>query len=357
MRFPTYIRAINRAISKRVCGDVGRRVAVIKPLLSIVAVLFSVAPLSSTAENRPVIVVTLSPLAALVRDIGHDHFDVVTLIEQHQDPHHYALKPSDLRRLRRADALLWLGATFEPYLVPQLQRASVTQQLSVESIKGLQWLPLGGYQHNEHDTHDTHQRHSSEVTAQARDPHIWLSIKNRPILIKAMTEWLASSSSETRIQQAIRARGEKLMAEWLQHAPQWQQFVHTLRGSVLVDHNAFAYLIAEHDWALAGVIQGQHDIKPSLKHLLKLKRAVQSGEVACLIVHPATDVRLIRKVDSEQRLTRITINPLLGGDDEGKREGGEQEESAVWFESLQAMEQLFHTLAQCAEQRAVSPKE
>jgi ABC-type Zn uptake system ZnuABC Zn-binding protein ZnuA len=56
--------------------------------------------------QRPVIVASTSMIASLVRDIGGDHFEILTLLSPNSCPGHFDLKPADVLRIRGAALII-----------------------------------------------------------------------------------------------------------------------------------------------------------------------------------------------------------------------------------------------------------
>lgn len=90
--------------------------------------------LSYTSHARATIVVTVQPLADIVSALVDGKIDVDVLIDANQDPHAFALKPSDLEKLERAQGIVWLGPESEPTLTKLLNRMNDTPPVSVRVV-------------------------------------------------------------------------------------------------------------------------------------------------------------------------------------------------------------------------------
>ncbi len=80
----------------------------------------SLLALAPDAAARLSVVATVPDLAALARDVGGEHVDVVSLAGPDQDPHYVDPRPSYMVMLRKADLLLLVGLELEVGWLPNL---------------------------------------------------------------------------------------------------------------------------------------------------------------------------------------------------------------------------------------------
>ncbi len=76
------------------------------------------------------IVTTIKPLALIVNDIAGPRANVDVLLPTNASPHDYALKPSDIKKLKTADMVVWVGPELELFLEKVLLRQKNTLQLT-----------------------------------------------------------------------------------------------------------------------------------------------------------------------------------------------------------------------------------
>ncbi|RLE66771.1 MAG: hypothetical protein DRJ38_00880 [Thermoprotei archaeon] len=82
-----------------------------KKLLAVVIfiILTSMANAVYAPAENVVVVATISPLAAIAREIGGDRVIVHYLVPPGSDPHQYALKPEDFNLVRNCDIFISIG--------------------------------------------------------------------------------------------------------------------------------------------------------------------------------------------------------------------------------------------------------
>lgn len=108
-------------------------------------------------------VAVLHPLLGdLARQIGGEHIEVIDLIGPNGDPHHFAVKPEDLKKAEQATLFLAAGMGLEGYL-PKLKTILGDKAQIIEVGATLPALE-GSCARDEHD-------HEHDI-----DPHWWHSI-------------------------------------------------------------------------------------------------------------------------------------------------------------------------------------
>ncbi len=81
----------------------------IRVVLLIVLLIGLTAPLSSSAEQKPLVVASIGPIASIVSEAFGDSVDVVTLIPLGADPHEYQLTAEQVSLLQRASVIVTTG--------------------------------------------------------------------------------------------------------------------------------------------------------------------------------------------------------------------------------------------------------
>lgn len=73
-----------------------------------VLLLCLLLPFTAEGSNlkRPVVVASTTMIESLLRDIGGDYFDILTLIPPTSCPGHFDLRPGDVQRIRGADLII-----------------------------------------------------------------------------------------------------------------------------------------------------------------------------------------------------------------------------------------------------------
>lgn len=256
-------------------------------------------PLSGAAAPRTV-VVSVEPLAMVLRPLYGERAMVVALLAPNQSPHHPMLSPRQMLTLRQADLLVWLGADAEPAmaaLVAKRRGASV-------ALLDLPGITRGrGHQdHHDHADGDADQAgHAHHTQDPGLDPHLWLDPDNMAALARALDERegdALAAGQPAAFLDAL-ARAERLVRAELAPVRQvpW-----------LTYHQPWAYF--QHHFGLhdAVIVSEQLGAGPSSRHFVALAEATRRQGVTCALVEPEAQVDLLRRLCPACRLQ--PLDPL-----------------------------------------------
>lgn len=137
---------------------------------------------SSTAEVEKVrVVVSISPLAEFVEQVGGDNVEVSIMVPSEADLHIYDPDPSQLVELSKADLYVKVGSgvEFETAYMDSIEKAN-SRMLVVDSSEGIDLIEM--IEHHHEDNNKGEDDHGM-------DPHVWLS----PVNAKTMVENICDS--------------------------------------------------------------------------------------------------------------------------------------------------------------------
>lgn len=152
---------------------------------ALLALVFSVPP--SVAASKPVVLASIKPVAMLVKAVVGDELSVDVLLAANASPHDHALKFSDIRAIKSADLVVWVGPELEGVLVKPLSTVPTDEQLQLTDLTTLHWPD---------DAEGEHHDHEHGHGAYTRDPHIWLNPKNSSSVVMAIAEILKEKYPE-----------------------------------------------------------------------------------------------------------------------------------------------------------------
>ncbi len=230
-------------------------------------------PVFGHAETNLKVVTSIQPLQIITNDIMRGVDQAEVLIGPDQSPHHFQLKPSQMRRASRADLLIWISNDLEAGL-------KRVQQVLPEGSHKLELLPRLGLsdQHRDDDDHD-HQVHSHPHDF---DEHIWLS----PDLLIRIAGLISEQLSKLDPAHARQYRqNSQTLSDALQ---QWKQRnrarLHHPQPTYILDHHFLSHF--ERSLALQphDSLRDSHDSATSIRHLRQLQQSLKQHPVKCLLV-------------------------------------------------------------------------
>ena len=149
-----------------------------------IALLFGCSKKEDTQplqSEKPLVFVSIPPLAGLVKNISKDAFEVRTLVGEGQSPHSYEPTAKQLTTLSQADILFTIGVPFEQPLLKKIKPLYPALPI-IETDARVKKRSMPHAHHGEHCTHD----HG------AKDPHVWLD----PLQLEKIAEDLCHGLME-----------------------------------------------------------------------------------------------------------------------------------------------------------------
>ena len=273
----------------------------------------------------------LQQIAAAVQDgVGSPE----VLLPPGASPHHYALRPSDVRRVADADLLYWIGPDMEGFL-PRVLGSRSKATVSVQSLPGMKLRHFGEDSHSheeaDHDDHDHDHRPGS------LDAHLWLSSVNARVIAGKMATDLAQvdPANAARYQSNLKAFEGRLDAL----DGRIKARVAGIAGKpYFVFHEAFDYFEAEYGLKHTGVFSVAAEVQPGAQHVAAMRKRLQEVGKTCVFSEPPLRPRLAETLTAGLPV-RLAELDALGGTDAVDGKG---------YERL--LEKLGGDLAGCLEQ-------
>ena len=330
-----------------------------------------------SVANAIQVTVSIPPLAGLVQPLLGEKDSVKAVLKAGATPHGFQLKPSHLMQLQQSDLVLWSGTPIDSWMQKPL-KSLVVKQLSFAELPFIQKWPirkggvwLGAHEHhsdeyggNEHsvdkdghkekmlhaDHEDSHEHESGHEHEQRKhhadrslelesemsfDGHLWLSIENSQLFVKAVSVQLQQLKplEKNKIQQRTQA--------WLKTLSQLDKDVSLLLKPVqnqpfLVLHDAFQYFEKHYQLNGIGSIQINPSIAPSLQRVYELREKVKSGGAVCVFKEPQFPERRIAVITRNLNVKTGSLDPM----------GLVSKDSAEFGRGFMAYDSFYKQLAQ-----------
>ncbi len=256
----------------------------------------AVAALAVSAEERPVVFVSIPPQAWLVKRLAGEAVEVQTLLTAGANPHTFEPGARQVKKLAGAALFLTVGMPFERPLVGRA--AQLNPRLAVAAADaGIG--KLGGSEHGHAPGH--------VCSAEGGDPHIWLS----PRLFAAM-----ASNTVAALAQALPQRREELgrnlnktVAEIGEADRAAREALQALRAKTwVVYHPSWSYFAA--DYGLSLLVIEEDGKAPSARHLADVIGQARAAGVKAVFAEPQYDRRPAQTLAAQLGATVETLDPL-----------------------------------------------
>ncbi|MFM2589265.1 zinc ABC transporter substrate-binding protein ZnuA [Vibrio sp. TBV020] len=251
---------------------------------------------SSSFAHAATVLTSIKPIQLITLELTKGVDQPEVLLASNTSPHDYALKPSDVKRLRTADLVIWFGHDLEPFLSKVLEGQD--NVLTLSETKSLELREFDGG-HHDHDGHD----HGSH------DPHFWLGYKPTLQVAQAITERLSEVDASNKAQYQ-----DNLAAFEVQLAEQQEsiraQLAPVADAGYYVFHDAYGYF--EQDFPLnhLGYFTVSPDRKPGAKTLISIRKALANQNAMCVFSEPQFTPAVVESVTRGSDAKTGVLDPI-----------------------------------------------
>ncbi|MGF1721452.1 zinc ABC transporter substrate-binding protein ZnuA [Vibrio kyushuensis] len=239
---------------------------------------------------------SIKPIQMIATEIMIDVGKPDVLLANNTSPHDYALRPSDMRRIRGADLVIWYGQDLEPFLVRVLSQQS--NVLTLSDIPGLALVKHSGDQH-QHDGHD----HGDY------NPHFWMGVEPSIQVAKAISEHLSDIDPDNKeqYQSNYQAFEVKMHNEKAQIA---EKLSPVAQHGYYVFHDAYGYFENDYQLNHLGYFTVSPDRKPGAKTLITIKNTLREKQAKCVFSEPQFTPAVVESVTRGSDVKLGELDPI-----------------------------------------------
>lgn len=242
------------------------------------------AGLARAQSARLFVVATFTILADLVRQVGGDRVEVVSLVGPNGDVHAYAPSPADSRKLAAARLIVENGLNLEGW-ISRLAKASASKARIVVASAGVS-------PREEHGDHD----HAHGGT----DPHAWQNVANAKIYVANIRDGLIAANPSGKADYAARARA------YLEKLDALDAYVRAAvakipadRRRIVTTHDAFGYFGQAYGIELAAPAGVSTEAAVSARDVGKIIAQIKKDKFPAVFLENVSDPRLIDQIARE----------------------------------------------------------
>jgi len=256
----------------------------------LVLLLLSLTALSIRAEVR--VLTSIKPLQLIAAAVQQGAGSPEVLLPPGASPHHFALRPSDVRRVQQADLLYWVGPDLEGFL-PRVLAGRDKPSVAVQALPGMTLRHFGQESHGEDEHHDAHGHddHDHDHRPGSLDAHLWLLPANARVIAARMAADLAAAdpANAPLYQANLQAFEQRLEAL----DGRLKTRLAPLAGKpFFVFHQAFDYFESAYGLQHAGVFTAASEVQPGARHVAAMRERLKAAGAACVFSEPPLRPRL-----------------------------------------------------------------
>lgn len=295
---------------------------------------------SAQAEVR--VLTSIKPLQLIAAAVQDGIGEPEVLLPPGASPHHYALRPSDVRRVRDADLLYWIGPDMEAFL-PRVLSSRDKPQVAVQDLPGMTLRHFGdSHGHDEHEHEHEHEHepagndlgHDHDHRPGSLDAHLWLAADNARVIAARMAADLAKLDAANAARYAANLQAFEARLDALDGRIRPQ--LAALQGKpYFVFHEAFDYFEAAYGLKHAGVFSVLTEVQPGARHVAAMRKTLQQAGPSCVFSEPPLRPRLAETLSAGLPVKLAELDAL----------GGALPVNATGYEQL--LENLAGGLSEC----------
>ncbi|BEO61717.1 zinc ABC transporter substrate-binding protein [Serratia marcescens] len=284
--------------------------------------LLMAGPLSSASAA---VVTSIRPLGFIAAAIADGVTPTEVLLPDGASPHDFALRPSDIQRLRSADLVLWVGPDMEAFLTKALVPISADRKLAISELPAVKPLLMKGADDDDHDhageahnhADDDHGHHHGEYNM-----HVWLSPEVAKVTAIAIHDRLLELMPQNKDKLDANLRQfENLLTQTDKNVG---NMLTPVQGKgYFVFHDAYGYFEKHYGLSPLGHFTVNPEIQPGAQRLHQIRTQLVEQKAVCVFAEPQFRPAVINAVAKGTKVRSGTLDPLgigiaLGKDSYGK---------------------------------------
>lgn len=239
------------------------------------------------ASAEPRLLASIKPLQLIAQAVMGDSERVEVLLPPGVTPHHYTMRPSDMKRVGEAQIIVWLGSESERYLakpIASLRNGSVVIDLQ-------QYL--------------SRDQHGHE------DPHLWLSSREAARIARLISDGLSRVDPQNK--QEYETNLARFLARLTHFSDQSRSAFSELDIRYVVYHGAYGYFEREMGLSPIGVVSIHPEVNPGARHLMALKKLIRSQQVSCILIEPESNPSIVDILIEDDSVIVQNLDPMAAG--------------------------------------------
>ena len=256
-------------------------------------------------QSRAGIVASIRPLGFIASAIGDGVTDTDVLLPDGASPHDYALRPSDLGRIRGADLVVWVGPELEAFMSKPAADLPAANSLALSALPSVQpLLQKGGGDDDARaasfpPARDSHRHGEYNM-------HLWLSpaiaeaaaIAIHDRLLQLKPDKKSQLDENLRFFTLSLTKNDKTIATMLAPASGKGYFVF---------HDAYGYFEKHYGLTPLGYFTINPEIQPGAQALHNIRTQLVEHKAVCIFAEPQFRPAVINAV---ARGTSARMGPL-----------------------------------------------
>ncbi|WP_324651189.1 metal ABC transporter substrate-binding protein [Georgenia sp. H159] len=263
--------------------------------------------------TAPTVLTSFYPLQYVTEEIGGDRLTVSSLTPPGVDPHTVELAPRTVADMAEAGLVVYLAG----FQTAVDEAVDVTGVPAFDAAEHTELLTTGQTGHD-HDDEHAGDEHADETATGSEpvDAHFWLDPARLAEVAQALADELADLDPDGAA--AYRANADTLVAELGALDDELDAGLASCeRDTIVVAHEAYGYLTADHGLRQEGLSGIDPDSEPSPARLAEIADVVAEHDVDTIFVESLLSPAVSEALAQDLGLRTAVLDPLENQQDEG----------------------------------------
>jgi zinc/manganese transport system substrate-binding protein len=239
----------------------------------------------AVAADKVKAVASFSILGDMVREVGGDRIELVTLVGPNGDAHVFSPTPADAKWLAAADIFFVNGLGFEGW-IDRLEKSSGFAGKVVIASQGV--------------APHTMVEEDGGTPETITDPHAWQDLHNGKLYVINIRDGLIAADPEGKA--VYEANAAKYLGEIMQEDDAVRAALATLpqdRRKIITSHDAFGYFGAAYGLEIIAPEGVSTESEASAQDVAKIIRQIRKEKIPAVFLENVTDHRLLDQIARE----------------------------------------------------------
>ena len=264
--------------------------------LSLSTAVFA-GPRSQAADPLLEVVASFSILGDMVKTVGGDRVQVITLVGPDGDAHVFEPTPADAKAIGDAKVVFINGLGLEQGWMPRLIEASNYKGPVVVTSKGTKTLRMKEEGESGKERASAHEHGKPHMVD---DPHAWQNLANGKIYVENIVAGL--SAADPAGAEIYRANGQSYITEIDKLDAEVRTKLAAIpqaRRKVVTTHDAFQYFGKAYGLELLAPEGVSTEAEASAEDVAKLIRQIRKDRITAVFFENMSDNRLLTQISKE----------------------------------------------------------
>ncbi|MBT0722945.1 zinc ABC transporter substrate-binding protein ZnuA [Rosenbergiella sp. S61] len=264
------------------------------------------------------VVTSIKPLGFIAAAIAEGVTPVTVVLPDGASEHDYALRPSDIRRIKNADLLVWVGPEMESFITRSASQLPANKNLELTALPVIQSHLVGEDDHDHPSLQANAINTANSSDRELSDSHSHQGTYNLHIWMSPEMALMSATAIHDRLVQSMPAQKIKLDSNLSQFKDSLgdadkqisKQLSKVKDNRYYVFHDAYTYFEQHYGLSPLGYFTVNPEIQPGAQKLHEIRTQLTEHKAQCVFAEPQFRPAVIDAVSRGTGVRKGTLDPL-----------------------------------------------